>query len=349
MKHLLATAALTSILALASFGSWAQGEPPKPEYLVVNHSGGVEGEILRKAFFNTFEDETGIKIRDVNQEGFGKLQAMIETGNIEYDVTSFGIYDALRACELGFLEPIAPEIVDRTDFVDHAKLPCAFSYTVATTAKAYLEETFPNGGPKTWADFWDVEKFPGPRGMLNEPFDNLEFALMADGVSPDQLYPLDLDRAFRKLDEIYPNVGVWWSSGAQSAQILIDKEVAVSTGWNGRFYAAIQKGAPLKIEFTQAMINGGAWGIPKGANNAYWAQHLLAVMARPQNQAIMSEAFGYSGTNKKSIDHVRDDIKPLLPGHPNNSATLVQTNLEWWRDHSEEVVERWNAWMLSKQ
>jgi len=334
-------------LALAA-PAWAQ-DAPKPEYIVVNHSGGAEGEVLRKAFFNTFEEETGIKIRDVNQEGYAKLQAMIETGNLEYDVTSFSINDALRASEKGYLEPIDAAIVDRSDFVENANLPFVFAYTVATTAKAYRTDTFPNGGPKTWADFWDVQKFPGPRGMLNEPFDNLEFALMADGVAPDKLYPLDVDRAFRKLDEIYPNVGVWWSSGAQSAQILIDKEVTVSTGWNGRFYAAIQKGAPLTIDFTQAVRNGGAWGIPKGSKNAVWAQKLFAVMARPQNQAIMSENFGYSGTNTKSIDFVRDDIKPLLPAHPANAVGQVQTNLEWWRDNGEAVIDRWNKWLLSKQ
>ena len=126
---------------------------------------------------------------------------------------------------------------------------------------------------------WDVKRFPGPRSMRNHPIDNLEFALIADGVPMDKLYPIDFDRAFKKLDQIKPHVTVWWSTGQQPAQLLLDKEVVLATGWNGRFYDLIKKGAPVEIEWNEGALKQGSFVIPKGAKNVYWAKKMLAEMS----------------------------------------------------------------------
>ena len=155
-----------------------------------------------------------------------------------------------------------------------------FPKGVYSTVMGYRTDVFKEGsGPKSWADFWDVEKFPGPRTMQNGPIDNLEFALLADGVPKDKLYPIDVDRAFSKLDQIKKHVAVWWTTGAQSAQLLIDKEAVLGTAWNGRYYGAIKHGAPLVIEWNQGAIKESAFGIPKGAKDAYWGQKFLALGA----------------------------------------------------------------------
>src|SRR5207237_6279025 len=141
-----------------------------------------------------------------------------------------------RAERLGLGERIDDTIVDRSKFPAEARAPYVFASSVYSTVLAYRKDAFKGDHPKTWADFWDVKAFPGPRSLRNHPVDNLEAALMADGLAADKLYPIDVDRAFKKLDAIHRHINVWWTTGQQPAQLLVDKEVVLATGWNGRFY-----------------------------------------------------------------------------------------------------------------
>ena len=128
---------------------------------------------------------------------------------------------------------------------------------------------------KTWADFWNVEKFPGRRSLRKNPIDSLEQALMADGVSIDQLYPLDVDRAFKSLDKIKQHVDVWWTGGAQSTQLLQSGEVDLISGWNARLQSAIDGGAPATIVWDQGLYSIEGWAIPKGCPRADAAKQFI--------------------------------------------------------------------------
>jgi spermidine/putrescine-binding protein len=119
---------------------------------------------------------------------------------------------------MGLAEPIDGKIIDRSKFLPQAQMSHVFSASAYSTVIAYRPDAFPNGTPKSWADFWDVKKFPGPRSLRNHPVDNLEAALMADGVAPEKIYPIDIDRAFRKLDEIHKNIAVTASAIRPSAK-----------------------------------------------------------------------------------------------------------------------------------
>ncbi|MDP1961780.1 MAG: ABC transporter substrate-binding protein, partial [Reyranella sp.] len=272
-----AVSLLGGVAAVGAAGSaFAQAEPPKPAQIVVNHSGGSMGTAMRKAFFNGFEKKYGIKVVETSPVDMGKLRATVESGNVEWDVTEIGGQDAIRAQKLGLLEKIDDKIVDRSKYPPTAQNPYVFASSVYTTIIGYRTDVFKGGThPKSWADWWDVKKFPGARSMRNHPTDNLEFALIADGVPKDKLYPIDFDRAFKKLDQIKPHVNVWWSTGQQPAQLLLDKEVVLATGWNGRFYDIIKKGAPVEIEWNEGALKQGSFIIPRGAKNPYWAQKML--------------------------------------------------------------------------
>ena len=194
--------------ALAASGKAFAQEPPKPAQIVVNHSGGSMGSAMRKAFFNGFEKKYGIRVVETSPADFGKLRAMVESGNVEWDVTEIGGQDAIRATQMKLVEKIDDKIVDRSKYPDEgAARPTSSprrstrrsSATAPTSSKAARQ-------PKSWADWWDVKKFPGARSMRNHPTDNLEFALIADGVPKDKVYPIDFDRAFKKLDQIKPHV-----------------------------------------------------------------------------------------------------------------------------------------------
>jgi putative spermidine/putrescine transport system substrate-binding protein len=184
--------------------------------------------------------------------------------------------------------------------------------------------------------------------MQNSPIEQLEFALMADGVAPDKLYPLDVDRAFRKLDQIKKHVAVWWTTGAQSAQLLVDKEAVIGTAWNGRYYNLIKQGAPVTMEWNQGAIKESAFGIPKGAKDVYWGQRVLAAMADAKLQGQYADIIGYPGLNLDATKSTDPKIVPYLPTSPTNLPKQFWVNLEWWADNGPAVHERWARWLLQK-
>lgn len=189
MKYRRSAVAAVAAMLLVTSPSMSQ---EKPESIIVNTSGGENGPMLREAYFNDFEATTGVKIVDSSPADFGRLRAMVESGNVEYTVTEVESEDAWRAIEMNLLEPIDDKIVDRSKFPPQTLNPYLYPISSYSTVIGYSTEAFPDGGPTNWKEFWDVKEFPGPRSMRNHPIDNLEAALLADGVAPEELYPLDL-------------------------------------------------------------------------------------------------------------------------------------------------------------
>jgi len=350
MRAIILALAAAMAAGLGGGPASAQTEPPKPAQIVVNGSGGAQEAGSKKAFFEEFERRTGIKVVTTSPPNFAKLVAMVKAGNIEWTITELDIEEAIRAEQMGLLEPIDDKIVDRSRFPAEARTrKYIFSRAVYSTVLGYRTDVWPAGqGPKDWKDFWNVARFPGPRAMQNRPVDNLEFALLADGVRADTLYPIDVDRAYRSLDRIKKHVTVWWKTGAQSAQLLIDKEVVLGTAWNGRYYAAIAKGAPLHIEWGQGSIKESAFVIPKGAKDAYWGQRLFAVMTEAKLQGIYANFATYPGLNLESVQHTDPKIAPHLPTHPDNLSRQFWQNARWWADNGAAMEERWAKWVIAK-
>jgi putative spermidine/putrescine transport system substrate-binding protein len=349
-------APLRSILAVATAvllgtaAAHAQAEPPKPAQIVINDSGGAMQSAMRKAFYDEFEKRYGIKVVATSPVDLGKLRAMVQSGNVEWVVTEIGGQDAILAEKSGLLEPLDLKVIDLSKYPKRLQdRKYVFPKGVYSTVMGYRTDVFKEGNrPQSWADFWDVQKFPGPRTMQNAPVDNLEFALLADGVPADKLYPLDVDRAFRKLDQIKKYVAVWWTTGAQSAQLLIDKEAVLGTAWNGRYYVLIDQGAPLAIEWNQGAMKESSFGIPKGAKDAYWGQKFLAITAEAQPQGVYANAIGYPGLNLDATKYTDAKLIPFLPTSPENFPKQWWTDLSWWDQNGPAVQERWSRWMLQK-
>lgn len=336
-----------SALPLPAFAQGAA--PPKPDRIVVNASGGAMASSLRRAYFIPFEREHGIRVVDTSPVDFGKLRAMVNSGNPEWTVTEIGGQDADRAKEMNLLEPIDTSIVDLSRYPPAGRKSHVFIGSAYSTVLGYRTDVFQSGRqPKGWAEFWDVQRFPGARSLRNHPVDNLEFALLADGVPMDKLYPLDMDRAFRKLDEIKPHITVWWTTGAQPAQLLVDKEVVLASGWNGRFFELARKDAPVGTEFAQGSLKSSAYGIPRGTRHAYWGQQLFQVMSNPRNQAVYATELSYAGLHPDTASFVAEDIRPLLPTAPGNLERQFWLDVAWWTENGARAQERWNRWMLQR-
>lgn len=336
------------VLAAAGTATATATPQPKsrPPRLVVNASGGAMGKSVQDAYGKVFTDHTGIPIEMTSPPDLGKLRAMVQSGNVEWDVTEINSTEARIAGKMGLLEPIDSRIVDRHAYPAAAKDPYALTTSVYSTMLSYRTDVFSKTAPRSWADFWDVKKFPGARSLWNSPVDNLEFALLADGVAADKLYPLDVDRAFRKLDQIRDQITVWWSSGAQQVQLLVDKEVVMSSGWNGRMANAINSGAPVAIQWNEAVIKQAYFGIPKGAPNAYWSQQFMAAMTDARAQATFANLFFSPGLNPDSLKFAEDKVRPYLPTEPANAKTAFWQNDLWWNENVIKIKERWQKWML---
>jgi putative spermidine/putrescine transport system substrate-binding protein len=215
----------------------------------------------------------------------------------------------------------------------------------------YNNQTFPTGKqPKNWAEFWDLKKFPGPRMLadINSGAIDLEFALLADGVSKDKLYPIDVSRAFKALDRVRPAIRKFWDTGALSAQMLADKEVVLGSIWNGRLQAVADKGAPLAIEWNEAMLQSQYWAVMKGAKNAENAQRFIDFACQPEIQAGVAKAIPYGPTNLKAFKGIPGDLAARLPSSPENRQKAFVQNGKWWADNRPMVSERWSQWLLQK-
>lgn len=344
--NVLAGVIIATLIPLA--GALAQTEPEKPSKIVMNDSGGATQAANRKTFYNAFEKKYGIKVETTSPVDLGKLRAMVNSGNIEWTVTEIAGPDAVLAERSGLLEPLDLSVIDLSRYPKHLqKRKYVFPKSAYSTIIGYRTDVFKDGkGPQNWKDFWDVKKFPGPRTMQNSPIENLEFALLADGVAPDALYPLDVDRAFKKMDEIKPHIAAWWTTGAQSAQLLVDQEAVIGTAWNGRYYALVKEGAPIAMVWNQGAIKESAFGIPKGAKDAYWGQRLLALAANAELQGAYANIIGYPGLNLDATQYTDPKLVPYLPTSTENLPKQFWVNLEWWSDNRAAIQERWARWLL---
>jgi putative spermidine/putrescine transport system substrate-binding protein len=206
------------------------------------------------------------------------------------------------------------------------------------------------------ADFFDTKKFPGKRGMRKSPKSNLEFALMADGVAPDEVYdmlgtPEGIDRAFAKLDTIKGDV-VWWEAGAQPPQLLADGEVVMTTAYNGRlFNAAVTEKKPFKIVWDAQVWDLDLWAIPKGAPNMKAALEFLAFSTDTQRLADQASWISYGPARQSSIPligkHAESGVAmgPEMPTAPDNFKKALQNDFEFWADNQDQLNERFNAWL----
>lgn len=344
-RAFLAGAASTTVAALAD-RAFAQSEPKKPAKLVANASGGEMGASMERAYGSVFTQRTGIPVQMASPHDLGKLRAMVESGNVEWDVTELGDAYARIAAKMGLLEPIDDAIVDRTAYPEAARDPHLLTTSVYSTVLAYRKDAFQNDAPTSWLDFWNVEKFPGARSLADTPVDNLEFALLADGVAPEDLYPLDVDRAFAKLDSIRDHIVAWWSSGAQHVQMLVDKEVVLSSAWNGRVFNAVKNGSPLGVAWQGSAIHQAYFGIPRGCAHPYWSQQFLSAMTDPKAQATFANQFVSPGLNPASQEFVDPAVADFLPTSAENLPLAFWQDDLWWSENLAQVRERWQRWLL---
>lgn len=350
---------LTTALCAVAGSAWADD-------LTVMSWGGAYGVSQIESYNKPFAELTGKDISMVDADNPATpIKAQVEAGNVTIDVADVEYSDAIRLCDEGLLEEIdmstLPAAPDGTpaadDFIAGALTDCAVASIVWSTVFAYNTDTL-EGTPTTMADFFDLEAFPGKRGLRKSAKANLEMALIADGVAAEDVYDLletdeGVDRAFAKLDTIRDSV-VWWEAGAQPPQLLADGEVAMSTAYNGRiFNASVGEGQPFEIVWDGQIMDFDLFVIPRGAPNVDLAMDYIRFATDTQRLADQAKWISYGPARASSgalVGLYQDGETEMAPHMPTAEANLTNAlvnNFEFWADRDIELNERFNAWLAN--
>lgn len=322
---LLVSAALPASAADMVFTSW----------------GGTTQDAQSAAWAEPFTAETGTQVLQDGPTDYGKIKAMVEAGAVSWDVVDVEGDYAVQAGKAGLLEPLDFTIIDKSRLdprfvTDHSVGSFYYSFVIGCNKDAVTD------CPKTWADLFDTAKFPGKRTFYKWSAPGvIEAALLADGVAPADLYPLDLDRAFKKLDSIKGDI-IWWSSGAQSQQMLASAETPYGSFWNGRLTALAASGIAVETSWDQNITAADSLVVPKGAPNKEAAMRFIALAASPKAQAAMAAATGYAPINLDAPAEMDPGVRATLPDQ--QAETQVNADMAYWAEHRDEIGARWYAW-----
>ena len=357
-KTLIATAVATTMVA----GS-VQAEGHSEEITVVSWGGAYTVSQV-EAYHKPWMAATGNTIvSDDYNGGLAEIKAQVMAENVTWNLVDVELSDAVRGCDEGILEVMDHSVLPdgdngvpaAEDFLPGALVECAVGNIVWSTV--FIHDESKIQGVDGLTDFFDLNKFPGKRGMRKGAKPNLEFALMADGVEPADVYEMlstdaGVDRAFAKLDTIKDSM-VWWESGAQPPQLLADGEVTMTTAYNGRVFNAIaSEGKPFVINWDGQVWDLDLWVIPKGASNQEATMDFVKFSTGTKPLADQASWIPYGPLRKSSFglvgsfhDKPELDMAPHMPTAPDNFKRALQNDFEFWADNSDQLNERFNAWL----
>ncbi|WP_271672870.1 ABC transporter substrate-binding protein [Bradyrhizobium sp. CCBAU 51627] len=356
------TAALLSLPLVADAAAALAREKLAGSGEVVVYSyGGSFTDRVRRHVYEPFTKATGIKVADVVADfAEPQVKAMHHAGRVDWDVAIIYSKAYPELTQAGMFEPIDYSLWDDEALEgvpQSARLKDAVVAFQNATLLVYDERAFAKSSPKNWADFWNVKEFPGPRGLNGSGRAGLGpmlFALMADGVAHKDLWPLSdekIDQALKKLDEIKPHITKWWTAGGEPIQLLINREIALTSAYDGRAFAAIQQGAPMRMMWDGAITVENYWTVLKGGPNSANAQKFISFVNRAEMAAAFTQETGFPGPNKNQLKYLPADLVPLININPENAAKAIPYDVPWLlakradgKTNSDHLDERWLAW-----
>lgn len=331
------------VLAAASAMPWSSRSFAAGNLVVANWGGDAVPAFEQS--YAGFAEVSGLRLRiDGSGPTEGALKTQVNSGAVRWDVCDGEMYSSYR---LGgqFLVPIDYGIVDKSlvgygDVHDFGLANYSYSYVIG-----YDHARFGANPPKSWADFWDVKKYPGKRSLYKWMSANLECALLADGVQPEQLYPLDVDRALRKIEELLPHIATHWSTGAESQQLLRDGEVSMAQMWHTRAELVKQDtGGKIDWSFEGAIVSPSVWFVPqKNPAGVKAAMEFIAYALRPEVQAKLMEIYNMGPVNLAANELLSPELQAINPTAPDNLKKQVSLNNRWHAEHYGETLERYLA------
>lgn len=347
-RTFLVTSGATIAAAAATSGPLiiVPGKAKAAEKVVFATWGGQLQESLTEAYIKPFTKETGIEVVVTGAPDMAKITAQVKAGDVETDIADLAGSYVVPGDKNGLWEPVNTKIVDRSNILDpkfnRANQQGYYTYAGGV---GYSEERNPgNKHPSNWAEFWDVKKFPGRRGLRSRPGETLEVALMADGVPGSKVYPIDVERAFKALDRIKPNVSHWIAETPKTVTLIQGNETDFTYAYNGRVYFANREGAKLGWAGDQAYIAPNWISVVQKARNKEAAFKFMNSLLNPERQAHFAKLMTYSPVVKGADKFISPEVKKLLPDPLNPNSCFE--NVDWWGDKNEELTKRFKEWQM---
>jgi putative spermidine/putrescine transport system substrate-binding protein len=361
MKNVISKALITSAVSMAVFAGSVQATS-----ITAVSWGGAYTKSQVEAYHKPWAAATGNTVVSEDYSGgLAEVKAQVLAGNVTWNLVDVELSDAVRGCDEGLFETIDASILPdgadgssaADDFLPGTITDCAIGNIVWSTIWAY--DSTKTSGVESIADFYDLDKFPGKRGLRKGPKPQLEMALMADGVPASYVYIVlgtdaGVQRAFDKLDTIKDSV-VWWTAGAQPAQLLADGEVVMTTAYNGRIFNAVAaEGKPFVINWDGQIWDLDLWVIPKGASNMAETLDFIKYSTGTEALAAQASWISYGPVRKSSAAlvstyHNQPDLEmaPHMPTAPENFKNALQNDFEFWADNQDQLNERFDAWLAA--
>jgi len=337
---------ISAAVALSAPAILLAGRAKAARQVVIALWGGSFSDNFKAAYLDPFAAETDIEVVLVGPPDLAKVRAMVRTGNVEWDlILPLGTWQVGGEKE-GLWEPVDYSIVDVSDTAPGAKREFGVGFEVISGGICWDEKRNGAAGkhPETWPEFFDPTRFPGRRGLRPREFETLEIALLGDGVKPADIYPLDVDRAFRALDRMKPFITNWIEATQQTISLVQQNECDFTYTYNGRVYAARQAGIPISFSPKDHINSMDYLTIVKGAKNKDAAMQLIAFVMRPERQADFANRMIYSGTKLKMLDLVKPEIKPFLPDIKDPNGFYIK--LDYWTDNQLVLEKRFKEWLV---
>jgi putative spermidine/putrescine transport system substrate-binding protein len=354
-----------TLLATAGLGLVATAQADIT--MVVVSWGGAYTKSQQRAYHQPYMDANpGVTIvnDDSASEGASKLRAQVEAGNVTWDLLDAEAPNAITLCDEGLVEEInfdkdlapAPDGTSATEDFGKSLISDCFIPQIAYSTTLGFRSDIYDVEPTKMADVFDLEKFPGKRSLEKRPDPNLEWALIADGVDPKDVYKVldteeGVNRAFKKLDTIKDQV-IWWTKGSQPMQLLADGEVAFGSAYNGRLFEAIEVNKqPIKMLWDGQALQLDGWVVPKGAPNKAEVMKYLRFATDTQRLADQAKYISYGPLRASSAPMVGKhadlgiDMAPHMPTAPQNMKGAIFYDFEWWADNKDDLAERFESWL----
>ncbi|TXH32909.1 MAG: ABC transporter substrate-binding protein [Rhodospirillaceae bacterium] len=308
--------------------------------------GGSWEAAMRKAWFDPFQEKTGIAVKTISGNTYGKIEAMVKAGRTEWDVVETLPDFQWIGAEKGLLAPIDFKVVDKSAIMPGQDMVTDYSVPQVLFAEVLTYNTKLNPAPQGWVDLYDVSKFPGMRAFDGADVQAImESALLADGVPPDTLYPLDIDRALKKLSTIRDQLQ-FFQTNAQGEQYLSDGQCIMGMLPDGRAINIRDNGAAVAIQYNATIMTWSTMVIPKGAPHLEAAQKFLAYALTPEAQAAIAMAYTYGPVVPKALELIPASRANILSGGPEMKGKAVLRGEKWWSENLATTNEKFNTWKL---
>lgn len=335
----------TPVIEIDRVEGYSDPDRYKDVTLIVATTEGDYQDAQEVAIFEPFERLTGATI-EVEQINLDSLRNQVETAEVEWSLCNLATEEIFPLANSGTLDEIDYAIVDTSNIYHPAIMEHGIGSSVYSTLLSYSDvEPGAIARPQNWEDFWNTTDWPGFRGLRNSPETTLEFALLAAGVPMDQLYPLDVDLGFRKLDEIRESIILWWEQGAQPAQMLASQDLQMSSIWNNRIEKISSADNPVLIQWNQGALSGESWAVPNGAPEREAAMDLINFAIRPETSAAFSLLFPFGPVNSLAFNLIPDEIARTLPTYRDHLEVQFSIDYDWWFIHRQSVQLRFDEWL----